>query len=116
MSCTEFPSASPADVRGPQAVDLCGVACDLLADCSPLKTPNPHSNHTHTQSPHESSMPIICQLLSFQLFFFIFSSPGCHIYKVIYMFIKFGVKARFGGLFGKTGVQLTLSHLLSETV
>lgn len=39
MLCIEFPSASPADVTGPQALDLCGAARALLGDCSPLKTP-----------------------------------------------------------------------------
>lgn len=34
----EFPSASPADVTGPRAPDLCGAARALLGDCSPLKT------------------------------------------------------------------------------
>ncbi len=52
MPCIEFPSASPADVRGPQAVDLCGAARALLGDCSPLKTPT----HRHT-----------CTLLGFLL-------------------------------------------------
>lgn len=46
----EFPSAFPADVRGPQAADLCGAARALLGDCSPLKTPTRSQTHTHTHT------------------------------------------------------------------
>ena len=38
MLCIEFPSAAPADVRGPQAVDLSGAARALLHEGSPFKT------------------------------------------------------------------------------
>lgn len=57
MLCIEFPSASPADVRGPQAVDLCGAARALLGDCSPLKTPALAQTHTQTDT-HTSWDPV----------------------------------------------------------
>lgn len=47
----EFPSACAADVRGPQAADLCGAARALLGDFSPLKTTTHTHTNTHQQSP-----------------------------------------------------------------
>lgn len=98
MLCIEFPSASPADVRGPQAVDLCGAARALLGDCSPLKTPT--LAQTHTQTDTHTSWDLVANYMPITasappLRIFLFSSQGHLIYKVIYMFIKFGVKARF---------------------
>lgn len=109
MPRIEFPSARAADVRGPQAADLCGAARALLGDCSPLKTTT--HTHTHQQSP---SLPGPgCQLhANYCLFsppafyFLLFPSQGRGTCKVIYMFIMWR-------LFGKTGVQLTRSQLVA---
>lgn len=75
MPRIEFPSACAADVRGPEAADLCGAARALLGDCSPLKTTTHTRTHTHTNKAHLSRdlsanyMPIIAFPLSFFIFF-----------------------------------------------
>lgn len=108
MPRIEFPSACAADVRGPQAADLCGAARALLGDCSPLKT----TTHTHTPTkpiPPGTWLPITCQLLPFfspRFYFLLFPTQGRGTCKVIYMFIMWR-------LFGKTGVQLTRSQLVA---
>lgn len=70
MLCIEFPSASAADVRGPQAMNLCGAARALLGDCSPLKTPTLKHMHMHTH-------------LGFLL------GPGCQLHANYYLFFPF---------------------------
>lgn len=59
MLCIEFLSASPADVRGPQVVDLCNAARAFLPTLHLKKV---SLKHTHTQ-PHMkiACMPITCK-------------------------------------------------------
>lgn len=90
MRRIEFPSACAADVRGPEAADLCGAARALLGDCSPLKTTT--HTHTHTNKAHPSRdlvanyMPIIA-FPPPPFCFLLFPSRGRGTCKVIYMFI-----------------------------
>lgn len=94
MLCIEFPSASRADVTGPQALDLCGAARALLGDCSPLKTP------TLAHTVARASWDLVANYHPFFPVYF-FSSQVHHTDKVIYMFIKFGVEAQFEDSLGK---------------
>lgn len=118
MLCIEFPSASPADVRGPQAVNLCGAARALLGDCSPLKTPTLKHMHIHTHTHLGFLLGPGCQLHAnyylFFLLFFSFQVKDITYKKLFTCLLSLVLRQDFWGLSGKTGVQLTSSQLVSQ--